>query len=155
MNRRARGRGRLVVVVAAVLLIIGCIPAWWAVGGTVTPALSGNGFDGIGIAVFFAALALLAVVVLPYATREGDSRLDSPWSYVLLAATAAAAFGWRVVQIRDFDGSGCPIGPRACGSPAPRCWYTSGELPKSLASAQRSGDRRFYSAKNSRTSCWK
>jgi hypothetical protein len=109
------------VAVAATLLVVGCVPAWWAVGGAVTPALSGNGLDGIGIVVFLSALALLAVIVLPYATREGDSRLDRPWSYVLMAATAAGAFGWRVVQIRDFDGLGLP-------DRTPGLWITGAAL---------------------------
>ncbi len=121
MNRRARGRGRLIVVVAATLLAVGCVPAWWAVGGTVTPALSGNGFEGVGIVVFLSALALLALIVFPYATREGDSRLDRPWSYALVAAMAAGAFGLRVVQIRDLDGLGLP-------DRTPGLWITGAAL---------------------------
>jgi hypothetical protein len=121
VNTRALGRGRLIVAIGATLLLVGSVPAWWTVGGTVTPVLSGNAFDGAGIVVFLSAVAMLALVVLPYATREGDSRLDRPWSYVLLAGVAAAIFGLRVMQIEGFGGLGLP-------DRAPGLWITGAAL---------------------------
>jgi hypothetical protein len=108
VNRRALGRGRLIVAIGATLVLVGSFPPWWTVGGTVTPTFSGNAFDGVGILAFLGAVAMLALVVLPYATREGDSRLDRPWSYVLLCAMAIAGVALRVMEIREFDGLGLP-----------------------------------------------
>lgn len=108
MTRRALGRGRLIVAIGATLVLIGSVASWWTVGGTVTPAVSGNAFEGTGIVVFISALALLALIVLPYATREGDSKLDRAWSYVLVAALAVVGFVVRLLQIQEFGGLGLP-----------------------------------------------
>ena len=110
MTRRALGRGRLLVVIGALLTLVGLVPQWWALGGTVTTRQSGNGFEGVGIIIFLAALALLALVTLPFASREGNSALDRPSAYVVLAMTAIAAFLLRVYQISQFGGLGLPPG---------------------------------------------
>jgi hypothetical protein len=60
MKRRALGRGRLLIVIGAFITLVGLVPQWWSLGGTVTTRQSGNGFDGVGIVIFLAALALLA-----------------------------------------------------------------------------------------------
>jgi hypothetical protein len=49
--------------------------------------------------VFFAALVLLVLVVLPFASRDGDSRLDRAPAYILVALVAIGAFLFRVYQI--------------------------------------------------------
>jgi hypothetical protein len=108
MNRRALGRGRLLVVVGAVATLAGMVPSWWKLGRTSASALSGNGLEGAGIIIFLGALALLAVVTLPYATRDGDSALDRPASYVLLALMAIGAFLFRIFEISRFANLGLP-----------------------------------------------
>ena len=108
MKRRALGRGRLLIVIGALITVVGLIPTWWVLGGTVTIRQSGNGFTGIGIVIFLAALALLAVVTLPYARRDGESTLDTPLVYVALAAVAIGAFLWRAYEILQFGGLGLP-----------------------------------------------
>jgi hypothetical protein len=102
MNRRALGRGRLLVVIGALVTLAGMIPTWWKLPRTNAAALSGNGLEGAGIIIFLGALALLAVVTLPYATRDGDSALDRPASYVLLALTTVGALLFRIFEISRF-----------------------------------------------------
>jgi hypothetical protein len=108
MNRRALGRGRLLVVIGAVATLAGMYPSWWTLPRTGRDALSGNGLEGAGIIIFLAVLALIAVVVLPYATRDGDSALDRPASYVLLALMAVGAFLFRIFEISRFTSLGLP-----------------------------------------------
>jgi hypothetical protein len=108
MNRRALGRGRLLVVLGALVTLAGMLPAWWRLARTNANALSGGGLEGAGIIVFLAALALLAVVTLPYATRDGNSSLDRPASYVLLALMAVGAFLFRIFEISRFTTLGLP-----------------------------------------------
>jgi hypothetical protein len=108
MNRRALGRGRLLIAIGALVSLAGMIPSWWKLPRTNAAALSGNGLEGAGIIIFLAALALLAVVVLPYATRDGDSALDRPASYILLALMAVGAFLFRIFEISRFASLGLP-----------------------------------------------
>jgi hypothetical protein len=109
VNRRALGRGRLLVVIGALVALAGIIPSWWTRPLTGQDALSGNGLEGAGIIIFLAVLALIAVVVLPYAARDGDSALDRPASYVLLALMAVGAFLFRIFEISRFASLGLPM----------------------------------------------
>ncbi|MEA2676644.1 MAG: hypothetical protein QOJ81_785 [Chloroflexota bacterium] len=108
MNRRALGRGRLLVVIGALAALAGMIPPWWELPRTNASALSGNGLEGAGIIIFLGVLALIAIVVLPYATRDGDSALDRPASYVLLGLIAVGAFLLRIFEINRFTSLGLP-----------------------------------------------
>ena len=108
MNRRALGRGRLLVVLGALVTLVGMVPSWWKLPRTNAEALSGNGLEGAGIIIFLAALALLAVVVLPYASRDGDSGLDRPAAYVMLGLISAGAFLFRIFEISRFTSLGLP-----------------------------------------------
>jgi hypothetical protein len=108
VKRRALGRGRLLIIVGALITLVGLIPTWWMLGGTVTLRQSGNGFSGVGIVIFLAALALLFVITLPYARRDGESALDTPLVYVALATVAIGAFVWRAYEIFQVGGLGLP-----------------------------------------------
>jgi hypothetical protein len=108
MNRRALGRGRVLVVIGALVTLVGMIPSWWSVPQTNRISLSGNGLEGAGIIIFLGVLTLVAVVVLPYATRDGDSAIDRPASYVLLALMAVGAFLFRIFEISRFTNLGLP-----------------------------------------------
>jgi hypothetical protein len=108
---RGIGRARLVIAAGALLTVVGCFLPWWSVGGTVTDLHTGNAFDSTpGVIVFAAALASLAVMVLPYASRERHSRFDRRAVYVLLWLVAAVTFGLRLWQINSagFAGLGGP-----------------------------------------------
>ena len=117
MTRRPLGRGRTLIAVGALLVLAGMLPAWWHLTRTNAEALSGNGLEGGGIFIFLAALALLALIVLPYATRDGDSALDRPASYVLLSLVAIAAFLFRVYEISGFAALEMPLA-------SPGLWMT-------------------------------
>ena len=124
MKPRGIGRARLVICAGALVIACGCFLPWWNVGGTVTELHSGNAFDSVlGMAVFVASLAILAVMVLPYASRGGYSPLDRRAVYLLLSIGALAAFGARLYQINapDFGGLG---GPQA----TPGAWISGAGL---------------------------
>jgi hypothetical protein len=108
MNRRALGRGRLLVAIGALITLAGMIPSWWTRAQTGRDALSGNGLEGAGIIIFLGMLALIAVVVLPYATRGGDSALDRPAAYVLLTLVALGAYLFRIFEVSRFTSLGLP-----------------------------------------------
>jgi hypothetical protein len=61
----------------------------------------GNAFGspGVGVIVFIAALGMLALLVLPLASRSGESALDQPLAYLALALVAIGAFLASVYQI--------------------------------------------------------
>ena len=104
MTRRALGRGRFLVVVGSLTALVGMVPPWWVVERTGQAALSGNGFEGAGLIVFLGALGLLAVVVLPFASRDGESRLDRAPTYIVLVLAAIGAVLWRAYEIYQFGG---------------------------------------------------
>jgi hypothetical protein len=108
---RGIGRGRLVIGAGALLIAVGCFLPWWSVGGTVTELHSGNAFDSVlGMLTFASALAELAVMVLPYASRDRYSPLDRFSVYLLLFVICAASFATRMYQISlpNFAGLGLP-----------------------------------------------
>jgi cation transport ATPase len=102
--RRAFGRGRFLVVVGSLTALVGMVPAWWVIERTGLPSLTGNGFEGAGLVVFLCCLAILAVIVLPFASRDGDSALDRGPVYMFLLIAAAGAYLWRIYEIVQFGG---------------------------------------------------
>ncbi|HYL40196.1 MAG TPA: hypothetical protein VET90_02710 [Candidatus Binatus sp.] len=100
MHRRPVGRARITAAVGAVVILVGCVLPWWTVGGgpdEMTP-LRGNAFDSLGIVVFLAALATIALITLPYA-REQPVTFDRWSSYVGIALVASLAFLYRLVDL--------------------------------------------------------
>jgi hypothetical protein len=99
MHRRPLGRARVLAVLASGLLILGSLLPWWTTGGRdQLPAISGNAFEGSGILVFLAALAVIAVVSLPYAAGDRPVGADRWLTYLLLAAA-----GWLGLLVRAAD----------------------------------------------------
>ena len=99
MHRRPLGRTRLLAALGAIVALAGCFLAWWTVGGADgLPARSGNGFDSLGILVFSAAIATLALVTLPYAS-ERPVAIDRWSSYALVAVVGWFGFGYRVIEL--------------------------------------------------------
>ena len=99
MHRRPVGRPRLLAVAAAVVLLVGCVLPWWTSGGANgLPALSGNAFEGSGIVVFIVAMAIVALVTLPYAVGDRPVAVDRWVSYLLLAIA-----GWLGLIVRVAD----------------------------------------------------
>jgi hypothetical protein len=114
----------VVVAIGALLTAMGCFLPWWSVGGTVTALHSGNAFDSVlGTLVFASALAMIAVMVIPYASRDRYSPLDRFAVYLLLFVVSAAAFATRMYQISlpNFAGLGLP-------QTIPGAWITGAGL---------------------------
>ena len=100
MHRRPVGRARITAAVGALVILAGCVLPWWTVGGgrDQMTRLSGNAFDSLGIVVFLAALATIALITLPYA-RERPVPADRWTSYVAIAIVAWLAFAYRLVDL--------------------------------------------------------
>jgi len=106
MHRRPLGRGRILAAIAALIILVGCALPWYTVGGEVEgiPARSVNAFDDLaGLAVFLAALAILALVALPYAAGDQPVGIDRWPSYLILLLAAVAGIAVSVLQIVTGD----------------------------------------------------
>ena len=99
MHRRPVGRSRFLAAIGALLALAGCFLPWWSVGGdNGLPVLSGTGFEGLGILVFGAAIATLALVTLLYAS-ERPVPADRWSSYAIIAGVAWLGFAYRIVEL--------------------------------------------------------
>lgn len=103
MHRRPVGRSRRLAAIGALVALAGCFLPWWtrAVPGGLTP-LSGTAFEGMGILVFAAAIATLALVTLPYASERPVSA-DRWTSYALITAAGCIGFAYRVVELGSIN----------------------------------------------------
>ncbi len=100
MYRRPLGRARVLAIIAAIVLVVGCILPWWTSGGpNGLPVTSGNAFEGSGILVFIVAMATLALVTLPYASGDRPVRFEGWVSYLLLAVIAWLGLIGRTVDL--------------------------------------------------------
>jgi hypothetical protein len=90
-------------VIAAIVMVVGCVLPWYAVGGgSDLPMRQLNGFSGSGILVFVAALATVAVVALPYAMGDRPVGADRWPTYGILAVAAwVGAVYWIVTLVGD------------------------------------------------------
>jgi hypothetical protein len=99
MHRREIPRSRILASVGAIVALAGCFLPWWTVGGADgLPVRSGNAFDSLGILVFAAAIATLALVTLPYAS-ERPVTADRWPTYGLFAAAGWLGFVARIVDL--------------------------------------------------------
>ena len=101
MHRFPLGRGRRLALLAAVIILVGCVLPWYTVGDPSAglPVTQGNAFEASGILVFLVALANLALVALPYAMGDRPTTVD-PWPlYALLLAIAVGALALRLVDV--------------------------------------------------------
>lgn len=97
--RRSLGRARALVAIGAIASLVAMALPWVTVGESVLTPTQRNGFDGAGILVFVAAICLLALLLLPYASKTGTSSLDRPVSYVLVAGAGVVGYVIEVVQM--------------------------------------------------------
>ncbi len=139
IHRRPVGRGRWIAAAAAIVIIVGCVLPWYRAGGdNGIPAISDNGFYGSGTLVFFAALAVLALVSLPFAMGDQPVAIDRWWAYAAIAAVALLALLLRAFGIAaDSGGFGTMVPDRA-----PGLWLTAiGVLTLVYATAALHGAR--------------
>ena len=99
MHRRPVRRSRRLAAIGALVALAGCFLPWWTKGGSIgLPVYSGTAFEGMGIVVFAAIIATLALVTLPYAT-ERPVTADRWTTYALIVAVAWLAFAYRVLDL--------------------------------------------------------
>jgi len=100
MHRRPLGAGRRLAAFASIVILAACFLPWWQSSAEfgLTP-LSNNAFDGAGVLVFFAALAVIALLALPYAAGDVPVGIDRPLSFVIVAVVAWVAMAIHAVGI--------------------------------------------------------
>jgi hypothetical protein len=99
MHRRPVGRSRRLVAIGALVALAGCFLPWWTrVAAAGLPPLSGTAFESMGILVFAAAIATLALVTLPYAS-ERPVPVDRWSSYALIGAVGWLGFAYRILEL--------------------------------------------------------
>jgi hypothetical protein len=89
-------------------MLVGCVLPWFAATGGeagLTPVTT-NAFSDKGIVVFICALAILALVTLPYAAGDKPVALDRTLSYVIVLIVAIGAFAWRMLEFILIDPAG-------------------------------------------------
>ena len=106
MHRRPIGRGRLLAVVGALVVLAGCLLPWYAFRvDTGLPSRQLIGLAESGIVSFVAALGTLALVALPYAAGDRPVSADRGIAYALLAGLAALGVAiWPFQVIDDLTG---------------------------------------------------
>jgi hypothetical protein len=99
MHRRPLGRGRVLAIVAALVMLVACLLPWFSIGGeSDLPELTERAFDGVGILTFAAALLTIALVTLPYAAGQRPVAIDAWPSYLLIFVIGLAGVAlWPLV----------------------------------------------------------
>jgi hypothetical protein len=92
-----------------VVVIIGMPLPWLKVGGLVLSAQTDNGFEGAAVVTFLAAVAMLALIVLPYTTKSRRVGIDRTASYLGLVVVGIAALGVELIDLVGTEGSS--LGP--------------------------------------------
>jgi len=99
MHRRPLGAGRRLAGLASIVILAACFLPWWQTSSDLgLPPRSGNAFDGSGVIVFFVALAIIALLALPYAAGDVPVGLDRSLSFLILAVV-----GWLALAVRAVD----------------------------------------------------
>jgi hypothetical protein len=99
MHRRPLGAGRRLAGLAAIVIVAACFLPWWQTSSDLgLPPRAGNAFDGSGVLVFFVALAIIALLALPYAAGDVPVGLDRPLSFLILTV-----IGWLALAVRVVD----------------------------------------------------
>ena len=97
--RRGLGRGRTLIAIGAVLAIISMPLAWQTAGGIVLPVSTDWGFSGTGVAMFIAAVLMLALIVLPFTTETRQLSIDRPIVFAALLAVGIAGLAVAIVDL--------------------------------------------------------
>jgi hypothetical protein len=115
VHRRPLGRGRLLIVIGAIAMLVGCFLPWHSIGGSDgLPVISSGGLSGSGILTFLAAIGALGVVALPYAVGGRPVAIDRTLTFGLLTALAIAGI---LVWPIDFVMKGAAEGLLPAGAP--------------------------------------
>jgi phosphatidylserine synthase len=102
MHHTTASRGRWIVAIGAILVVGSCFLQWWQIGGdTGLPRQSAIGFNsmtGSVFPMFLAAVGILLLVTLPFAS-EKPVAIDHPLSYLLLLTIVVACYGLSVAVL--------------------------------------------------------
>jgi hypothetical protein len=111
------GRGRALAAAGAILTLVACILPWYTTGGQALglPATSVTAFDGPGILVFIAAIAIVALVLLPYAAGDQLLGVDRALSFAIVAGLGVLGLALKVVQQLGFGDTSGMFPDRAPG----------------------------------------
>jgi hypothetical protein len=103
VHRRPLGRARRLAVIGALVILVGCLLPWYALGGgDGLPLREWRVFDGAGTLPFLAALLTIALVTLPYATAGRPVAIDAWPAYLIflvLALAGLALFAFQYVPV--------------------------------------------------------
>lgn len=91
---------------------------WLTVGGIVLPPRTANGFEGASVVMFLAAVAMLAVIVLPYATKSRQVAIDRSVVYLALLVVGIVGLAVQLIELISTDGN--RLGP----ADAPGLWLS-------------------------------
>ena len=105
--RRGLGRGRTLIAVGSVLAICSIPLAWLQAGGTVLEVAASTGQGGglPVLAMFVASVAMLAIMLVPFATRSGSFWLDRGTSYLALVVLGLSGLVAKVIELLGTEGS--------------------------------------------------
>ena len=99
MHRHPLGRARRLAVVGAIVILVGCLLPWYALGGgDGLPLREWRVFDGAGTLTFLAALLTIALVTLPYAMAGRPVGVDAWPAYLGFLGLAVAGLALWAVQ---------------------------------------------------------
>jgi hypothetical protein len=102
MHRHPLGSGRRLAFLGAIVVIIGSVLPWYALGGDGgLPLRVFRAFDGAGILAFFAALATLALIALPYAAGERPVGVDRGLAFGGLAVLALVGLALWIPSVLE------------------------------------------------------
>jgi hypothetical protein len=99
MSRRSLGRGRILVGIGSILVLVACLFPWGQTSGMGLPPERTGAFDGFGIVVFIAAVLLLALLVLPYAGGDQPIALDRPVVFAAVLGVGILGFLLKLIQV--------------------------------------------------------
>ena len=103
--RRGLGRGRTLIAIGAVLSAVATFLPWVTAAGAVRDPRPYDGFIGPGGIMFLAALAMLAIIVLPYTTRTQHVAIDRAVVYLGLVAVGVGALAVTVLDLMAIEGN--------------------------------------------------
>jgi hypothetical protein len=105
--RRGLGRGRTLIALGSVTAILSIPLPWLQAGGTVLEVAAWTGVGGglPVLAMFAASVAMLVVMLVPFATRSGTFWLDRGTTYLVLLFVSLGGLIVKLVELLDTQGS--------------------------------------------------
>jgi hypothetical protein len=103
--RRGLGRGRTLIAIGAILGAMATFLPWITVAGAVRDPRPYDGFIGPGGIVFLSAVAMLAIIVLPYTTKTRRALFDRAVVYLVLLVVALGALAMTALDLIAIEGN--------------------------------------------------